>query len=152
MALTAQIVAPDTDRAPTGAGETILVVEDDEQVRRYIVETLVELNYQVIEARDAIEANEVFNCFGQTIDLLLTDVVMPGKDGRILSEELARRNPELKVLFMTGYSRDAIVHHGRLDAGVSLLQKPVTQKDLAKRLRALLRVSAGRQPPQQDIA
>ena len=152
LALTAQIVATDTDAAPRGAGETILVVEDDEQVRRYIVETLVELNYQVIEARDAIEANEVFNCFGQTIDLLLTDVVMPGKDGRILSEELARRNPELKVLFMTGYSRDAIVHHGRLDAGVSLLQKPVTQKDLAKRLRALLRVSAGRQPPQQDIA
>ena len=146
LALTAQIVATDTDGAPTGAGETILVVEDDEQVRRYIVETLVELNYQVIEARDAIEANEVFNCFGQTIDLLLTDVVMPGKNGRILSEELARRNPELKVLFMTGYSRDAIVHHGRLDAGVSLLQKPVTQKDLAKRLRALLRVSAGRQP------
>jgi signal transduction histidine kinase/ActR/RegA family two-component response regulator len=146
LALTAQIVATDTDGAPTGAGETILVVEDDEHVRRYIVETLVELNYQVIEARDAIEANEVFNCFGQTIDLLLTDVVMPGKNGRILSEELARRNPELKVLFMTGYSRDAIVHHGRLDAGVSLLQKPVTQKDLAKRLRALLRVSAGRQP------
>jgi len=77
---------------------------------------------------------------------------MPGKNGRILSEELARRNPELKVLFMTGYSRDAIVHHGRLDAGVSLLQKPVTQKELAKRLRALLRVSVGRQPPQQDLA
>jgi hypothetical protein len=53
---------------------------------------------------------------------------------------------------MTGYSRDALVHHGRLDAGVSLLQKPVTQKDLAKKLRALLRVSAGRQPPQQNMA
>jgi signal transduction histidine kinase/ActR/RegA family two-component response regulator len=152
LASTAQIVASDTDGAPTGAGETILVVEDDEQVRRYIFETLVELNYQVIEARDAIEANEVFNRFGQTVDLLLTDVVMPGKNGRLLSEELVRRNPELKVLFMTGYSRDALVHHGRLDAGVSLLQKPVTQKDLAKRLRALLRVSAGRQRPQQDTA
>jgi signal transduction histidine kinase/ActR/RegA family two-component response regulator len=152
LASTAQIVASDTDGAPTGAGETILVVEDDEQVRRYILETLVELNYQVIEARDAIEANEVFNRFGQTVDLLLTDVVMPGKNGRLLSEELVRRNPELKVLFMTGYSRDALVHHGRLDAGVSLLQKPVTQKDLAKRLRALLRVSAGRQRPQQDTA
>ncbi len=152
LALTAQIVAPDTDGASMGAGETILVVEDDEQVRRYIVETLVELNYQVIEARDAIEANEVFKRFGQTIDLLLTDVVMPGKNGRILSEELVRRNPVLKVLFMTGYSRDAIVHHGRLDEGVSLLQKPVTQRDLAKRIRALLGGSVARNLPQQDIA
>ncbi|MFN4925430.1 response regulator [Bradyrhizobium sp.] len=82
-----------------------------------IVETLVDLNYQVIEVRDAIEATEVFNRFGQTIDLLLSDVVMPGKNGRILSEELVRRNSELKVLFMTGSSRDALVHHGRLDAG-----------------------------------
>lgn len=152
LASSAEIVASDTDGDPTGAGETILVVEDDEQVRRYIVETLVDLNYQVIEARDAIEATEVFNRFGQTIDLLLSDVVMPGKNGRILSEEFVRRNSELKVLFMTGYSRDALVHHGRLDAGVSLLQKPVTQRDLAKGLRALLKGSAGRQPPQQDIA
>lgn len=152
LTLSAEIVASDTDGDPTGAGETILVVEDDEQVRRYIVETLVDLNYQVIEARDAMEATEVFNRFGQTIDLLLSDVVMPGKNGRILSEELVRRNAELKVLFMTGYSRDALVHHGRLDAGVSLLQKPVTQRDLAKGLRALLKGSAGRQPAQQDIA
>jgi CheY-like chemotaxis protein len=152
LALTAQIVAPDTDGASMGAGETSLVVEDDEQVRRYLVETLVELNYQVIEARDAIEANEVFNRFGQTIDLLLTDVVMPGKNGRILREELVRRKPELKVLFMTGYSRDAIVHHGRLDEGGFLMQKPVTQRDLAKRLRALLSGSARRTLPQQDIA
>lgn len=152
LTLSAEIVASDTDGDLTGAGETILVVEDDEQVRRYIVETLVDLNYQVIEARDAIQATEVFNRFGQTIDLLLSDVVMPGKNGRILSEELVRQNPELKVLFMTGYSRDALVHHGRLDAGVSLLQKPVTQRDLAKGLRALLKGSAGRQSPQQDIA
>ena len=126
--MSAEIVASDTDGDPTGAGETILVAEDDEQVRRYIVETLVDLNYQVIEACDAIEATEVFNRFGQTIDLLLSDVVMPGKNGRILSEELVRRNSELKVLFMTGYSRDALVHHGRWDARVSLLQKPVTQR------------------------
>jgi signal transduction histidine kinase/ActR/RegA family two-component response regulator len=152
LTLSAEIVASDPDGDPTGAGETILVVEDDEQVRRYIVETLVDLNYQVIEARDAMEATEVFNRFGQTIDLLLSDVVMPGKNGRILSEELVRRNSELKVLFMTGYSQDALVHHGRLDVGVSLLQKPVTQRGLAKGLRALLKGSAGRQPPQQNIA
>jgi CheY-like chemotaxis protein len=152
LPLTAQIVAPDTAGVPTGAGETILVVEDDEQVRRYVVETLGELSYQVIEARDAIEANEVFNRLGRAIDLLLTDVVMPGKNGRILSEELVRLNPELKVLFMTGYSRDAIVHDGRLDAGISLLQKPISQRDLARRIYSLLRGSAGRQPSQQDTA
>jgi CheY-like chemotaxis protein len=152
LPLTAQVVASDTTDVPTGAGEIILVVEDDEQVRRYVVETLVELNHQVIEARDAIEANEVFNRFGRTIDLLLIDVVMPGKNGRILSEKLLRLNPEIKVLFMTGYSRDAIVHDGRLDAGISLLQKPISQRDLARRVRSLLRGSAGHQPPQQDIA
>jgi len=140
---------PVNDRGPL---TRILVVEDDEQVRRYVVETLVELNYQVVEARDATEANDVFSRFGKAIDLLLTDVVMPGKNGRILSEELVRQNPELKVLFMTGYSRDAIVHDGRLDAGISLLQKPVSQRDLASRIRSLLRVSAGHRPPQQDIA
>lgn len=94
----------------------------------------------------------MFNRFGRTIDLLLTDVVMPGKNGRMLSEELVRLNPELKVLFMTGYSRDAIVHDGRLDAGISLLQKPISQRDLARRVYSLLRVSPGRHPPQQDIA
>jgi len=86
----------------------------------------------------------VFSRFGRTIDLLPTDVVMPGKNWRILSEELVRRNPELKVLFMTGYSRDAIVHDGRLDVGISPLQKPVSQRDLARRIRALLRVPAER--------
>ena len=71
---------------------------------------------------------------------------MPGKNGRILSEELARLNPDLKVLFMTGYSRDAIVHHGRLDAGIFLLQKPITQRDLAKKVRSLLSLPTWREP------
>ena len=152
LALTAQSIAPDTAGADTGAGETILVVEDDAQVRRYIVETLVDLNYQVIEACDADEAVDMFNRHGRAIDLLLTDVIMPGRNGRILSEDLARLNPELKILFMTGYSWDAIVHHGRLDAGVSLLQKPITQKDLARRVRALLGLSTAREPTQEDTA
>lgn len=150
LALTAQTIAPDTAVAHAGAGETILVVEDDEQVRRYVVDTLVELNYRVLEARDAIEASDVFSRVGPTIDLLLSDVVMPGKNGRILSEELVRLKPALKVLFMTGYSRDAIVHHGRLDAGVSFLQKPVTQGDLARGVRGLLGPSSGREAHQKD--
>ena len=94
----------------------------------------------------------MFNRHGRAIDLLLTDVIMPGRNGRILSEDLARLNPELKILFMTGYSWDAIVHHGRLDAGVSLLQKPITQKDLARRVRALLGLSTAREPTQEDTA
>ena len=146
LASTTQIAAPDKANANMGAGETILVVEDDEQVRRYVVETLLELNYQVIEARDTAEASDVFKRFGRTIDLLLTDVVLPGKNGRILSEELVRLNPDLKVLFMTGYSRDAIVHHGRLDAGIFLLQKPITQRDLAKKVRSLLSLPTWREP------
>ena len=72
------------------------------------------------------------------IDLLLTDVVMPGINGRQLADELCKRQPALKVLFMTGYSRDAIVHHGRLDAGVSMLQKPLTQTTLAAKIRSIL--------------
>jgi len=138
LALTTQSAEHDTADANMGGGQTILIVEDDEQVRRYIVETLLQLNYRVVEARDAVEANNVFKHSERTIDLLLTDVIMPGKNGRILSEELVRLNPELKVLFMTGYSRDAIVHRGRLDAGVFLLQKPITQRDLAKKVRSVL--------------
>jgi CheY-like chemotaxis protein len=72
------------------------------------------------------------------IDLLLTDIVMPGMNGRQLADELLHRQPSLKVLFMTGYSRNAIVHQGRLDPGVSLLQKPLTQVILATKIRDIL--------------
>jgi len=78
----------------------------------------------------------VKGCF--CIDLLLTDIVMPGMNGRQLADALQRRQPELKVLFITGYSRNAIVHQGRLDAGVSLLQKPLTQAMLASKIREIL--------------
>ena len=138
-ALTTQTAAAGTDTANDymGAGQAILVVEDDEHVRRYVVETLVELNYQVLEASDPAEAIDIFDRSGGAIDLLLTDVIMPGTNGRVLSEELTRRSPGLKVLFMTGYSRDAIVHDGRLDAGVVLMQKPISQRILARKLRDL---------------
>lgn len=121
-----------------GCGETILVVEDDENVRRYVVETLEELNYHVLEAGDYAQAIQTFQANATQIRLLLTDVVMPGKNGRLLSEELLQINPKLKVLFMTGYSRNAIVHQGRLDRGVELLQKPVTQTALATKIRTIL--------------
>ena len=118
--------------------ETILIAEDEPEVRLYLVETLRELNYNVKEAPDAASALALFERARSHIDLLLTDIVMPGINGRQLANELSSRQPSIKVLYMTGYSRNAIVHQGRLDPGVSLLQKPITQVMLARRVRELL--------------
>jgi signal transduction histidine kinase len=118
--------------------ETILVVEDESDVRSYLVETLQDLNYRVHEAPDGASALTLFDSNSVRIDLLLTDIVMPGINGRQLADELRHRQPSLKVLFMTGYSRDAIVHQGRLDTGVSMLQKPLTQAALAAKIRHIL--------------
>jgi two-component system NtrC family sensor kinase len=119
-----------------GLGQRVLVTEDDEGVRHFVSDTLAELGYEVIQAPDG---NAALNIIATSqVDLLLTDVVMPGMNGRALAEEAKRRLPSLKVLYMTGYSRDAIVHQGRLDAGVSLIQKPFTQSDLAQRVRSVL--------------
>ncbi len=118
--------------------ETILVVEDEPDVRSYLVETLRDLNYRVREAPDGAAALALFESEPFRIDLLLTDIVMPGMNGRQLADALHRCQSELKVLFITGYSRNAIVHQGRLDAGVSLLQKPLTQAMLASKIREIL--------------
>jgi CheY-like chemotaxis protein len=118
--------------------ETILIAEDEPEVRSYLAETLRELNYDVHEASDAVSALALFDNKPFHIDLLLTDIVMPGMNGRRLAEELLGRQASIKVLYMTGYSRNAIVHQGRLDPGVSLLQKPITQVMLARRVRELL--------------
>jgi signal transduction histidine kinase/CheY-like chemotaxis protein len=112
----------------SAAGETILVVEDEADVRSYLVETLQDLNYRVHEAADGATALALLDSAPFQIDLLLTDIVMPGINGRQLADELHHRQPNLRVLFMTGYSRNAIVHQGRLDAGVSMLQKPLSQR------------------------
>jgi two-component system, NtrC family, sensor kinase len=130
---------PDATSAPTRSvrGETILVAEDDNDVRGYVVETLEGLGYDVIGtpgAEDALSAL-VRNA---GIKLLLTDVVMPGKNGRRLAEEAQRQQPDLKVLFMTGYSPNAIVHQGRLESGVAWIQKPLTSDQLAAMVRKVL--------------
>jgi PAS domain S-box-containing protein len=125
--------------AVEGAGhETILVVEDDRDVRAYLVELLRDLNYRVLSAHDAVAALGMIETGGIRIDLLLTDVVLPGMNGRQLAEQAKNRRPDLKVLFTTGYSRNAIVHQGRLDPGVAMIQKPITQDTLAARIRDLL--------------
>ncbi len=122
-------------------GETIFVVEDDDDVRSYVAGALGDLNYNIIQSGDAETAWKMLREKNLAVDLLLTDVVLPGKNGRELAEDLKKVRPEIKVLFMTGYSRDAIVHQGRLDPGVALVQKPLTQELLAAKIREVLDAS-----------
>jgi PAS domain S-box-containing protein len=118
--------------------ETILLVEDDEKVRRLVLSQLKSLGYHVLEARNGVQALEIL-AQGDPIDLLFTDVVMPGGiSGRQLADAARQRRPNLKVLFTSGYTEDAIVHHGRLDPGVQLLAKPYRRSELARRTRSIL--------------
>ena len=121
-----------------GGSETILVVEDDAQVRETVVDVLTDLGYKVLKASDAQSALAVVES-GVPIDLLFTDVVMPGT---LRSPELARRaklaQPDIEVLFTSGYTENAIVHGGRLDPGVALLSKPYPREELARKIRHML--------------
>ena len=120
------------------SGETILLVEDDSSLRTYLAELLRGLNYKVIVTTNAQGALTVLLQDEKRVDLLLTDIVMPGLNGRELGKRAQALRPGLHVLYMTGYSRNAVVHQGRLDEGVDLLQKPVGQAQLATRIRAML--------------
>ena len=121
---------------PTPGGATVLVVEDDPDVRAHSARSLRDLGYAVLEAADGPTA---LRRLGEApVDLLFTDVGLPGMNGRELVDEALRRRPDLKVLFTTGYARNAIVHHGRLDPGLHLLVKPYTQADLAAKVRRVL--------------
>jgi CheY-like chemotaxis protein len=119
-------------------GETILVVEDDPQVRSFVVTLLTELGYRVLEAVDGQQALRFLDS-DAAIDLLFTDVVMPGgMNGRELAEKVAPRRRGLKTLFTSGYTENAIVHQGKLDAGTHFLPKPYRREDLARKLREVL--------------
>jgi CheY-like chemotaxis protein len=121
-----------------GGHETILVVEDDALVRRYVITQIQSLGYKTLEASRASEALEIIDS-SETIDLLFTDVIMPGSlNGRQLVDEALVRRPGLKTLFTSGYTENAIVHHGRLDTGVLLLTKPYRKSDLARMIRMAL--------------
>ena len=133
--------------AMAGGTETVLVVEDDNDVRTTVVEMLGDLGYRVLKASDAQSAFAIIES-GVGIDVLFTDVVMPGP---MRSPELARkareRLPSLAVLFTSGYTDNAIVHAGRLDPGVELLSKPYTQEDLARKIRHVLGTPAAAAGP-----
>jgi DNA-binding response OmpR family regulator/nitrogen-specific signal transduction histidine kinase len=130
--------AQEARAVPRGAdGEVILLVEDNEEVRAYSAMVLSELGYAVVQAPHADGALAIL-ASDQRVDLLFTDVVLPGPSGRVLAEAAATMRPGLKVLFTTGYSRNAIVHHGRLDPGVQLISKPFTFDELGARVRDLL--------------
>jgi PAS domain S-box-containing protein len=121
-----------------GGNETILVVEDDVLVRKYVVTQIASLGYGTLQAANAAEALKLVES-GVPIDLLFTDVIMPGgMNGRQLVETATKLRPALRVLFTSGYTENAIVHHGRLDAGVLLLAKPYRKPELARMIRVAL--------------
>ena len=126
---------------PTAASqsETVLVVEDEDRVRKMSCEVLRELGYAVHAASSGEAALRTFDELGR-VDVLFTDVVMGGMTGRQLADALREKAPGLKVLYTTGYTRNAVVHNGVLDAGVAFLPKPFTVEDLAVKLRAVLDV------------
>ncbi|MDP2332982.1 MAG: PAS domain S-box protein [Reyranella sp.] len=128
---------------PRGS-ERILVVEDDPQVRAVVVSQLQGLGYAAAEAPDGEAGLAALEAAAQPFDLLLTDVIMPGAmNGKALAEEAARRWPRMRIVFMSGYTEDAVIHHGRLDPGVLLLSKPFRRAELAQMLRRALDGGAG---------
>src|SRR5262249_13648997 len=132
---TAAAAAAGPAASTIGGSETILVVEDDALVRHHVIVQLESLGYRTLAAVDGRAALRLVEN-GTTFDLLFTDVVMPGGlNGRQLAEQVAARRGPIRVLYTSGYTENAIVHHGRLDPGVALLNKPYRKADLAQKIR-----------------
>jgi CheY-like chemotaxis protein len=136
----ASVASPTTDvRVPSSSAKaTILVAEDEDVVRRLIVRVLEQAGYTVLSAGDAEGALDLFDRQGGGIDLLLTDVVLPKMSGRDLAERLLVVEPTLKVLYMSGYTDDAIVHHGVLDPTVAFMEKPISPTLLAAKIGEMI--------------
>jgi len=128
------------------ASETILLVEDEEQVRRLTRNILQRAGYQVIESPSGGDALLTCEQHVGAIDLMLTDVVMPKMGGRQLADRLAGIRPRMKVIFMSGYTDDTIVHQGVLDADVAFLQKPLTPGTVLAKVREVLDAPGPRAP------
>jgi CheY-like chemotaxis protein len=131
------ISTPPPVTRPRGGGQTVLVVEDADGLRELARRLLQRQGYKVLVAADADEA---LRLFGQhpSIDVLLTDVVMPGLSGPELAKQLLERRPALKAIYMSGYTKEAIVQHGVLDPGIAFLHKPFTSETLGRKLREVL--------------
>ncbi len=128
---------PEEESFPRGT-ETVLVVEDEDGVRKFILDVLRYAGYTVLEARHGVEALEVCQGSREPIHLVITDVVMPRMSGRELGKSLAETCPDTRVLFMSGYTDNAVVHHGMLDQGINFIAKPFTPAALAQKIRKIL--------------
>jgi CheY-like chemotaxis protein len=128
----------DDDVALSDSDELILVVEDNDDLRAYISEVLRNLGYRVLTASSGQAAISILTKSPARVDLLLTDIIMPGMNGRELAKHALALRPDLRILYMSGYSRNAVMQQGRLEPGIDLLQKPVSQTILASRVRDLL--------------
>jgi CheY-like chemotaxis protein len=128
---------PALELVPRGS-ETVLLVEDEEVVRGLATHILEDAGYKVLAARDGAEAIQLCTQPDEQIDLLLTDVVMPETSGKEVADRVTKLVPHLRVLFMSGYTDEAIVHHGVLDSNVEFIQKPFTPLGLSKKVREVL--------------
>ena len=136
--------------AAAPASESILVVEDEEDVRRVARRFLEQRGYRVLEARDGVEALRVSAGHPEPIHLLVTDMIMPGMRGQELAERLVRSRPEMKVLYISGYTGGSIMEKGELEAGYAFLGKPFSSEALARKVRELLDgEDSGRRKPQE---
>lgn len=124
-----------------GGCETVLLVEDEESVRELVLETLVARGYKVLEAENGESGLRVAEAYRDHIDILITDVVMPGMGGRELAKRLLLLRPNLAVLYLSGYTEDTILHQGALGPGTAFLQKPFTLQNLARKVREVLRMA-----------
>jgi signal transduction histidine kinase/CheY-like chemotaxis protein len=127
---------PELTLEPTPRGsETLLLVEDQDEVRELARDILEQHGYTVLDARDGDSAWQLFEAHRDRIDLLLTDVVMPGPSGRVLADKVTAARPDMKVLYMSGYTDQAIVHHGVLEQGIAYLEKPFSIDSLTRAVR-----------------
>jgi two-component system, cell cycle sensor histidine kinase and response regulator CckA len=121
-----------------GGEETILIVEDEQMVRELATKILSRLSYNILTASHGVEALEIARNYAGIINLLVTDVVMPGMNGRQLAEQLQQIRPQIKVLFTSGYTENAIAHHGIIDSNLNFIGKPYNSRDLAHKIRRIL--------------
>ena len=123
---------------PSVGTETVMLVEDDESVRNLVRTMLETKGYRVLAAAGADEAERLCTENNCPVDLLLTDVVMPEVNGRVLAERLSERSPSLRILFMSGYSDEAVYRHGEISPNASFIEKPFTDRTLARKVREVL--------------